>query len=227
MERVRLDNRLKACASLVRGGFAVDIGTDHAYVPIYLIQNHICTRVVASDVRMGPVQRAQRNIEAYGLAEVIQVVQADGLQSEAFLGCSDVIIAGMGGDLIAKMIDQCSWSRQKGVRYILQPMSKAERLRFYLWNHGYEIIEEMIAYDEKGAENRVYQILCCTYTGKKTDFTEIDLLIGKHERQDAHLDLLVRSNIARFEAIRQAKACAGEDAQREEKLIKSLGVYLS
>ncbi|MCI8332613.1 MAG: SAM-dependent methyltransferase [Clostridiales bacterium] len=226
MDKVHLDSRLKACASLVQGKTAADIGTDHAYVPVYLIQNHICHHVVASDVRAGPVQRALQNVAAYGLAESIQVIKADGLQSDTFIGCSDVIIAGMGGDLMVKMIDQCSWSRQKGVRFILQPMTKAERLRFYLWNHGYEISDELIAYDEKGADNRVYQIFSCTYTGRNTDFTEVELLIGKHQPDDLHLASLVKSQIARFEAIRQAKECAGEDVQREADMINALGAYL-
>ena len=227
LDKVRLDDRLKACASLVRGDFAVDIGTDHAYVPIYLIQNQLCSRVVASDVRAGPVRRARQNVEAYGLSELIQVVQAYGLQSDAFLGCSDVIIAGMGGDLIVKLIDSCSWRGQKGVRFILQPMTKAERLRFYLWKHGYEITEELIAYDERGSENRVYQILGCTYTGLMTDFTEMDLLIGKHQPNDMQLTMLVKAQISRFEAVRQAKTSAGEDARYETDIIKALGVYRS
>ena len=106
-------------------------------------------------------------------------------------------------------------------------MTKAERLRFYLWNQGYEITEELIAYDERGSENRVYQILGCTYTGLRTDFTEIDLLIGKHQPDDRHLAMLVKAQMSRFEAVRQAKTNAGEEAGYETDIIKALGVYLS
>ena len=223
---IDLDKRLSACASLVKGPVLADIGTDHAFVPIHLVKRGVCSRAVAADINKGPAARALRHVEEQGLTEKIQVLCADGLKNRAFLPCSDIVIAGMGGELIAQIIDQSLFAKRAGVRFVLQPMTKAERLRQYLWLHGYEITNELIAYDDKRAGTHIYQIIGCSYTGEKRPYTNLELLIGVHKSCDSKTEMLARQQMQRLIKVIGAKAKAGEAVNNEEQTLKALDSFL-
>ncbi|MBQ4136775.1 MAG: SAM-dependent methyltransferase [Clostridia bacterium] len=176
MNNTELDNRLLACASLVRqGSVAADIGSDHAYLPIYLVRHGICPRAIASDINEGPVNRAKINVRLSGLSDKIDILLADGLDKAASYKPDDIIIAGMGGELIRDIIGASEYAKTKGVRLILQPMTMPHILREYLAGAGFNIIDEMIC----SAQDKYYQIICAEYDGTARSFTEHELLLGK------------------------------------------------
>ena len=159
-----LDPRLRAIADRVTPDSRVaDIGTDHALLPIWLCREGIVSRAIAADVADGPLKRARENVESYHCADRVDVRLSDGLRGIEPQEVDEVIIAGMGGELIARILDDASWKRA-AVRWILQPMSASEDLRVYLAGHGYGIESEQAV----RALNRVYSVMTARYTGAVT-----------------------------------------------------------
>lgn len=150
---MKLSNRLLACASLVRpGSVAADIGTDHGHLPIYLLQNDICPRVIAADLREGPLNAARRNAALAGVSE-ISFFLSDGLRNVPLDGVDTVIMAGMGGDTIRMILD-----REKDIgdiQLILQPQADVPELRRFLGDRDFSIRQEVFARDG----NFVYTVL--------------------------------------------------------------------
>lgn len=168
---ISLDNRLKTAAALCRsGGIVCDVGTDHALLACYLAKNG-AKEVIASDINDGPLEAARRTVEQEGCNNV-RVVKSDGLREIGY--ADDVIICGMGGELIADIIAGCRFLSE-GTRFILQPMTKPEILRERLYADGFEILEERTAYDGK----RAYVIMLAAYTGDRLDIDELFAFTGK------------------------------------------------
>jgi len=156
-----LDARLSAAASFVRhGDSVVDVGTDHAYLPIWLCQNNLVSRALATDVREGPIQAAQRNIHAAGLSGIIETRLCDGLDGSEPFHPDTILICGMGGDLIAAILSAAPWLTTYPVRLVLQPMTHAETVRAWLAQNGFAITDETLAQADK-----IYQIICADYVG--------------------------------------------------------------
>lgn len=167
--------RLEAAAELVRdGAFVADIGTDHAYLPIFLIGNGIASRAVASDINRGPLDRAASNIRAAGLEGRISLLLTDGVEGLCGLGVTDYLICGMGGELIAS-ITETPFLRDPSLLLILQPMTKPELLRKNLLSRGFSIRDERLA-EETG---RIYQIFSAAFTGKTEEYSDAELLLGR------------------------------------------------
>ena len=151
----------------VRGGRLVaDIGTDHAYLPIYLCEQKKLTPTaakngetlcaIAADINKGPVERADEHIAAARLTGYIRTVQTDGLKGLDVYDPDDIIIFGMGGELIASILEAATWVNTAGKRLILQPMTHAEKLREYLLSEGYAIVGETLSREG----DRIYQTIC-------------------------------------------------------------------
>ena len=175
MRRSEIDNRLKTAAELCREGrIAADVGCDHAQLACLLAQTK-SKLVIASDVRDGPLLAARRTVEAQGVANV-KVIKSDGLREIDF--ADDVIICGMGGELIAEIIGGCRFLSED-TRFILQPMTKPEFLRRWLYANGVEIIEERAAFERTGSSVRAYSIIYARYTGERREIDEIFALTGK------------------------------------------------
>ena len=214
---ITLDKRLAACASLVRGNCVADIGTDHAYIPIFLSERDMCTRVIASDVNEGPVRSAREHIAEAGLGSRIEVIRADGLDDHAFDGCDCVIIAGMGGELIVRILEQSSLFGREGVTFVLQPMTKAECVRTFLWDSGYTIEDDICILDG----GHIYQIMRTAKAQDKTEYTECEALVGK-KRTDEGYRALVRDKIEKLGKRTNGLESAGIDASHERKLQEEL-----
>lgn len=166
-----LDARLETAASLCRKGTVVaDVGTDHAQLACYLAMNG-AKAVFASDVREGPLDAARRTVKECGVKNV-SVVKSDGLREIPF--ADDVVICGMGGELIARIVSECAFTSDS-TRFILQPMTKADVLRRELYRSGFEILEERTA---KSA-GRLYVVLLVRYTGITQEIDEVFALTGK------------------------------------------------
>lgn len=162
-DAVRLGERLSACAAYVREGSRVaDVGTDHAQLPVWLVTSGRAPSAVATDINEGPLALARRNIARLCPGADIKTLLCDGLAAVSPDEVDDVIIAGMGGDVIVHILSEAPWLRSEKYRLILQPMSKPERLRGWLAESGFEIIDETPVRDA----GRLYSILCVSFTGE-------------------------------------------------------------
>lgn len=219
-QTVLLDRRLMAVANYVRNGAVfADIGTDHAYLPVFLLQNGMIRHAVAADINQGPIDRAITNISAYGLIGKVDTFRTDGLNGLDGRGITDIAICGMGGELIVKIIKEAPMTRQKGMRLILQPMTKSEVLREYLITNGYEIVDETLA-----ETDRIYQIICVEYTGENTVYTNAELLIGKCNIEKKS-DLLYKqlNNIKSvFTRVLDAKSKSGHETVYENEILNEV-----
>lgn len=176
MSNINLGERLAACAALVRqGAFLCDVGTDHAYLPIYLCERGIISRAVASDIKEGPLLRAKANIAAHRLTDKIETVLTAGLCSMEERGFSDIVIAGMGGLMIRDIIKAAPFLRSERISLVLQPMKNEDELRLWLSENGFCIEEELLALDT----GKIYQIMRVVWDGEARSFTPTELLLGK------------------------------------------------
>lgn len=142
---LQLTPRLQAVADLVPQGAAfADIGTDHAYLPAWLLLNGCIDHAIASDINAGPLSRARRTAEDYGCTQHISFRLGAGLAKVRPEEADTVAIAGMGGETIAQILSDAPWTREQETLLLLQPMSAQEELRRYLWLNGYTIHRENI-----------------------------------------------------------------------------------
>ena len=219
MKDIILKNRLSAAASFVRRGSAIaDVGTDHAWLPIYLLSKNIASRAVASDINEGPLCRARINIPK-SLQSKIELRLTDGLCGIEDFMADDIMICGMGGELIARIIADAPFVKNEKTRLILQPMTKAPYLREFLLREGFEIIDEKLALDD-----RIYQIICAEYRGVSELHTPLELLLGRKnlERGGELLLEFARQNVKIYEGIRAGKAAGGADTSHEDEILKGL-----
>lgn len=152
-----ISKRLELVASFVpQGVILLDVGSDHAYLPIDLIERGQIESAIAGEVVEGPYQSAVKNVEAHGLKEKIQVRLANGLAAfEEADQVSVITIAGMGGRLIARILEEGLDKLADVERLILQPNNREDDLRIWLQDHGFEIVAESIL-EESG---KFYEIL--------------------------------------------------------------------
>jgi len=160
-----LNQRLLACANFVRQNAHIcDVGTDHAQLPVYLIEQGIAETAIAADIVPKPLEAAKRTISAHGLDGMIQTILSDGLEQIPPEGLTDIVIAGMGGETIIHILENCPFPLD-GMRLIFQPMTKAETLRGWLYQNGFDIVQESFVKDGKF----IYVIMCV----RKTDIVLI------------------------------------------------------
>ncbi|MGI6261931.1 MAG: tRNA (adenine(22)-N(1))-methyltransferase [Acutalibacteraceae bacterium] len=162
----QLNPRLKAAADFVRNGKKfVDIGTDHAYLPIWLLKSGTCPQAIATDLREGPILQATHNAFRYRVQNRLVLRQCDGLAAVRPEEADDIAITGMGGELIAAILERAPWVCDEQKRLILQPMTAAEVLRQYLCENGFTILKERAVRDS----GHVYTVMQVQYTGKKLE----------------------------------------------------------
>ena len=157
-----LGARLQKCADFVREGKKLaDIGTDHGYVPVCLLQSGKIPFAVAVDVHKGPLESAMNNASRCGVADKMHFVCGDGLHGVLPDEAEDIVIAGMGGELIARLLEKCPWVKN-GVNLVLQPMTKWDVLRKWLYDNGFEVKKELACTEGQFA----YSVMQAVYTGK-------------------------------------------------------------
>ncbi len=173
---MKLDNRLMAIANLVRKNkvFA-DIGTDHAYLPVYLVENDTIKKGIAADLRVGPLENARDAVVSYGYSEQIELRLSDGLDNFKENEVEEIAVAGMGGLLISEFINRTHWLKNENIHLILQPMTHVEELRKTLFDNGFIIDKEVVAKDG----DKLYIILSVYYHAGQTAYTDLDLIVGK------------------------------------------------
>lgn len=172
-----LSQRLKKVAGMIKpGAFPADIGTDHGYLPVFLIQNGIISRAVASDIGEGPLKNAEKHINDAGYRDNIITMTADGLAGMEKLGITDAVIAGMGGYNIIGILENAPFVKEQRIHLVLQPMKNEPEVREYLGKNGFSILKEDIAVEGKF----VYTVISAVYTGKTETYTQAELLLGRY-----------------------------------------------
>ncbi len=146
---MELSKRLMKIASYVNYCEAIaDIGTDHGYIPIYLVKNNKCNSAIASDINKGPIEKASTNIRFEGLSEKVKCLLGGGLKPLKVGEVNGVIIAGMGGNLIRDIILEDIEKVKLYDFLILQPAQNPEVLREFLYNNNFEILNEDLILDD-------------------------------------------------------------------------------
>jgi len=176
MKNMDLSIRLNAIVNMIEEcDSVVDVGTDHGYVPIYLVKNGIIKNAIASDINRGPVEKAQNNVAVNNVGSQISCRLGSGLSTVNRGEAQIAIIAGMGGNLIRDILE-ADMEVVKGFKYmILQPVQNAEILREYLYTTGYQIIDEEICKDD----GKFYEILKVKYDNKPLILASIYYEISK------------------------------------------------
>ncbi len=223
----KLDERLmSAVPYLKKGGRVADVGTDHAYLPIYLLESGISSFAVASDLRKGPLERARQNVEAAGLADRIELVLCDGLSKIEPFAPDDILLFGMGGELIVSILDAAPWVQNQAIGLILQPMSHPEILRAYLLEQGFAILGESLSFAD-----RIYQTIYARFGVAKDQapYTKAELLVGRHNLAGSSpllRPLLTREIEILGRVIAGKKNAAAPDTREEETLLRQLNEEL-
>ncbi len=146
MRPIQLSPRLCSVAEQVpKGANFADIGTDHAYLPVWLLQRGVIDRALACDLRQGPLNRARATAEKYGLTEAMEFRLCDGLTGVRPGEADTIAIAGMGGETIADILAAAPWVWRENCLLLLQPMSAQPELRQWLQTHGYTIARELLS----------------------------------------------------------------------------------
>lgn len=170
-----MNKRIAAIYDLISPGLGViDVGTDHGFLPAALAANGYPGRILASDIRPEPLAAAKRTAERAGVSDRIDFLLCDGLSLCPPEAVDTIVIAGMGGDMIVKILDEAEWCLDPRYRLILQPMTKAEVLRYWLTYNGFEILGESLVPDGE----TLYQILTARFGGE-TKLNDAELFVGK------------------------------------------------
>lgn len=148
---VKISERLCRAASLISDGNRLaDVGTDHGYVPIYLLQQQRIPSAIAMDINRGPLERAKEHIRLYRLEEYIQTRLSDGVEALEVGEADSILIAGMGGGLVMHILETGQDVCRQAGELVLQPQSELQGVRRFLWKEHYCInAEEMVKEDGK------------------------------------------------------------------------------
>ncbi len=172
---IKLDPRLQLVADMVdKNCRLADIGTDHAYLPVYLLENNLIPSAIAADLRSGPLSHAEETVRVAGLEKQIELRLSDGLDKFQAEEIDCVVMAGMGGILITQIIDRAHWLCTDTKTLVLQPMTDAPLLRTYLAEHGFAIIAERAIGDAK----HIYTVIKAKYCSKPFRPTALQALVG-------------------------------------------------
>lgn len=231
---VTLSKRLKCLTDMVsQGNRVVDVGCDHGFLSVYLVQEGISPSVLAMDVRPGPLSRAKEHIAQYGLDQYIETRISDGLEALNVGEAETMVCAGMGGKLMTKILTDSEEKAKQLKELILQPQSELPIFRRFLREVGYEIVEENILCEE----GKYYFPMKVVYTGVKKEceeplydeFGEL-LLTGRHpvlkdylnERKDTTAQIIAAVRVNENERAQQRL----EEMELElAKIEKALGYY--
>lgn len=196
---VSLSKRMEIVASMVtKGNRMADIGTDHGYVPIALVQRGNVKRAIAMDVRTGPLSKARQHIEEYGLQDNIEIRLSDGMQQLQEGEVDTILIAGMGGELITHILQDGAKKLHSIKEIIVQPQSEIYKVRKELHKLGFRIIEEKMFLDEEK-----YYVAIKATKGQESYDTEWDYVYGKRllEQRDETLYEWLRKEYAGTNAL--------------------------
>ena len=223
------DERMTLIYSLVRDGKNVlDVGTDHAIIPIELVKNKISPRGTVTDISRPSLDKGIKNIAAAGLGGKIDAYCTDGTLGVPLESVDDVIIAGMGGELIVKILSQDERLRLERLRFILQPMTKPEETRKFLYENGFNVLSE----EKVISEGRVYAVILAEYDGKRKDYSLTDLLLGTTPKRENGADVIYAERLlsvlnTRLSGLKRADKEDLDLIDKTEKEIETVTAFLN
>jgi len=212
---INLSKRLQCLADKVeKGSIAADVGTDHGYIPSWLIQSGICERVIASDIKAGPLQSAVKTAKSAGVEDKIDFRLCAGLDAYSADEFDTAIIAGMGGETVISILEAAPWTKYK--KLIIQPQSKLPELRCWLRVNGFVISDAELVYDT----GRIYLVwqVCGGHSATEPDSLMIDPMLM--EKRDpllgAYLDGLIKRELKILKGMQMGAKVdeSGIEAQR-------------
>ena len=224
---LKLQPRLRCIAEAVPAGARlIDVGTDHAYLPVWLLREGRIPHAVASDINCGPLEHARRTAEAYGVAARMDFRLCAGLDGAVPDETDAVVIAGMGGETIVSILSAAPWLRESGVVLLLQPMTKAEVLRRWLTENGFRIASERLV-EDKGT---IYAVLRAE-AGQSAPLTAAQAWCGAASPREALYGAYAADRVRKLEeaaeGMRRGKAAdtaliasLEEDARSLRKMIE-------
>ena len=187
--KIQFQSACSAAQALWSRARVADIGTDHGYLGIYLLKNGIARQVTACDLRPLPLRNAQENAERFGVGAQMEFLLSDGLERVTPDRIDTVVCAGMGGDLIVRILEACAWIRDPGYRLVLQPQSAGQALRLWLAENGYEMQRETLVQDG----SFLYTVLTAWWDGEKRTLSPGEQFVSPQLRAenspllDAHI----------------------------------------
>lgn len=222
---LNLRPRLRTAAEMVKSGRkTVDIGTDHAYLPAWLVLNGICESVLACDIGVKPLENAAATIKTYGLEDKISLRVSDGLENVLPSEAQEITVCGMGGTLIAEILERAEWIRNNNVHLVLQPMTHSEDVREYLCKNGFSITEERCIRDT----GRVYCCISAEFTGWRPEAENGYFYFGGISADTPEEREYIRKQITRVrkraDALREVSRYPEEEAMLRE-VIKYYGEH--
>lgn len=178
---MKLTNRLKKISELIPDGSTVaDVGTDHAYLPTYCLLKGKIRSAVAMDVNEGPLASAAENTAKYGVSALVDLRLSDGIEKLKYGETDVIVIAGMGGLLIKRILESGRDKIADGTLLLLQPMIAQEELRKYLYSSSLGIENEYLAREG----GKIYNIIAAR-AGQNALFGEYDILVGKNLKENS------------------------------------------
>lgn len=160
---IRLSKRLQMLADLVTAGNKIaDVGCDHGFLPIYLVQSGKVSGALAMDVRTGPLESAREHVAAYGLGEYIELRLSDGLKEYSKGEAETIVCAGMGGRLMERILTESLDKAKAAKELILQPQSELREFRIFLRKAGFAVLKEDAAFED----GKYYFAMKAVYTGR-------------------------------------------------------------
>ena len=218
---MQISNRLEAVAAMVTPGSTVaDVGTDHGYIPIYLVKNETIPHGIAMDVNRGPLSKAVENIRAYGLSERIETRLSDGLTALMPGEAETIIIAGMGGPLTVRILTEGQDKLSKSRELILQPQSDIRQVRAYLEKQGWQIEQEEMIREE----GKYYPMMRAVRSGEeKAAMTELELRYGPLLLASCNpilRDFLLHEQIVNGRILDSLKGQKGDSASARRKEVE-------
>jgi len=225
MKFVQLSKRLLAAAGMVtKGNIVADVGCDHAYTSIYLCQAGIAPKVIAMDVNKGPLVGAKAHVEEAGLSENIDIRLSDGLQRLIPGEADTVLLCGMGGLLMIKILSDYPQATASLKELILQPQSEVGEVRAFLHKQGYEITEEHMLKED----GKFYVMMRAVKSDVPQSYeTECDYVYGKlllEEKNPVLLEYLDREHLLRADVL---TALAGQNTENARARKESLAEEFS
>ena len=202
-------NKIAECVPAGRG--VIDVGTDHGYLLLQLAQSGYPGRLLAADINPGPLETARRHAEAVGLLDRLEFQLADGLELCDPEAVDCIVIAGMGGDTICGILDRAEWCMSPEYLLVLQPMTRAEVLRYWLVHNGFSISAEHLVRDG-GA---LYSVFTARF-GERERLTDAEYYTGAfHQIRTLPLCLpFLQQQLSRFEKICIGLRRAGKEPER-------------
>ena len=221
-----IGNRLLSAAKFVRqGAYFADVGTDHAYLPLFLLSEGIIERAVCSDINRGPLASAEENAAEAGLSDKMTFLLSDGAADLADLGLTDYAICGMGGELISYIIERAPHLKDGKINLILQPMTRQAELRRYLCENGFSVLEESYSFEA----GKYYVCINAVFTGEsrsisdfEAEFGDLSTRVAFSPEKQGYIDTKLRA----LKRARDGKIMGGEAAPYEEKLLLEYENYI-